>query len=239
MGKLLQHMQMMQVVKAAQQKPSREDEVSLAGRLLDAPAHQHCCSFITDVLLHMPPSTVRSAYMSASASTLASLLNASSTAGSTMSAPGSNSDQHRCSVEVHLAISNLVDDLVQGVIIKGAPESSSSKGSMTSPGARQASSRPAVPAATLQQHSHTSRPPPTEACMQLLEVMQQIPCMGLHILLSTSRALETCCCKLASFSSAPSYINSGQHGSRDTIQQHHDKARMFQQMRKVFNMQVS
>lgn len=220
MGKLLQHMQMMQVVNAAQQKVSKADEISLAGRLLDAPAHQHCCSFITDVLLHMPPSAVRSAYMSASATTLGGLLHASSTAGSTSSAHGSSSDQ-RSSVEVHLAISNLVDGLVHSVIYKGTPEASSSKSS-AAPGARHTSSRPL----------------PTEACMQLLDILQQVPCLGLHILLSTSRALETCSCQLASFSSSAS-SSDGQAGSRrSTARQHHDKARMFQQMRQVFNLQV-
>jgi hypothetical protein len=220
MGKLLQHMQMMQVVNAAQQKVSRSDEISLAGRLLDAPAHQHCCSFITDVLLHMPPSAVRSAYMSASATTLGGLLNASSTAGSTTSAPGSSSDQ-RSSVEAHLAISNLVDGLVHSVIYKGTPEASSSKSS-AAPGVRHTS----------------SRPPPSEACMQLLGILQQVPCLGLHILLSTSRALEACSCQLASFSSSSTTSSDGQQGSSRNATQHHDKACMFQQMRKVFNLQV-
>jgi hypothetical protein len=76
MAKLLQHLQLMRVAQAAQQRAGNEREQGLALELLDAPQHRHVCSFVVDVLLQMPASDVRAAYMSACATTLAALLQA-------------------------------------------------------------------------------------------------------------------------------------------------------------------
>jgi hypothetical protein len=202
---------MMRVVQAAQQRAAGEREQGLACELLDAPQHSHVCSFVTEVLLQMPASDVRAAYMSACATTLAALLQASSIAAAPGGRAGGAGD-----AGARAEVSELAGRLVAGV-------------------AGGAGAGAAAAGASAQQQQQ----PPPDACLRMLSALQQVPCLGLHVLLSATRCIEALCFQLAAGSGYGDWGScADQAARRQLARQQQARAGAFQRMHPLFKLQA-